>query len=447
MWSIFSRRQHPLDSKNCLVGWDSTPSALQDLAIKARNGVLCVDDFVYPESTNRRSEFTNKAHEFLRAVANRSPKSRANNQGHSIECNLSLNCLVISTGEHAPRGVPESLHERGIYFPFNVGDLNLQMLERQQALAREGTFATANVAFIQHLLADYKINSNRANKWFEKARNYSKKKFNLSDRAASHMAAYIVGWAFFRKFAVSRGVITEAQSRTYRKHVNKHLGSLMRLQKEIYSPDAGELFVKALRNAFKEGKAFVKDSETGMQPTNVESSKVGWHDNKPQGLWIGWRRPKQQDIFIRDDLDTDELIDLLPEHDKHHFSQGPKTFWKSIKRLKRLNCPESDRNTTRKTFPGANSNNHYHIIMKISDEPEVSKKKSRQQEKKYQKSTPETTAETKIKSSTLHVETVSADAFLPDSKFPDFDQTSFNDFVQSGKGNSEFPTESYLAFD
>lgn len=359
------------DPNKSLISWESTYAALENFAMLSRNSVLCVDDFVYPQVSNRKNEFTVKAEQFLRAVANRSPKERANNHGHALDNHLKLNCLVVSTGEHPPREVPESLYQRGIYFPVNYGDINTMALTEAQTLANNGVYANGLIAFIQYLLGNYEKNAKLAVKRFKEAAASHKKRLPITDREAYHMASFTVGWRFFREFAESQGVITNEESQAHRKYVNEHFGSLMTKQKKIYSTDIGALFIRGLRKAMKEGRAYVKDAKTGCQPIGVDPSKVGWQDNKPHGLWLGWRRPKQQDIFVRGKLDVDELIALLPEHDQHLFSRKDKSFWKSLKIQNKLKCPESDRNTTRVIFTGAElrQNEHYHVKMRVTDKP------------------------------------------------------------------------------
>ncbi|AMK75964.1 MULTISPECIES: hypothetical protein [Methylomonas] len=357
------------DINKSLLSWESTSAALESFAIKSRNGVLCVDDFVYPDVSNRRNEFTVKAEQFLRSVANRSPRERANNHGHALDSDLQLNCLVVSTGEHPPRNVNESLHQRGVYFPVKLGDIDTDTLSKAQNLANQGIFAQALIAFIQYLLGDFEKNKSRAEKWFKRQTEVNKRQYNLSDRDASHMASFGVAWTFFRKFAESTEVITHAESAYYKKQVNSDFGALMTKQTKIYSTDIGVLFIKGLRKAMKEGRAHVTDAVSGMQPTGVDPAKVGWQSNKRNGLWVGWRRPKQRDIFICGNIDIDELIALLPEHDRPLFSNGPKRFWKDLKMHKILICKETGRNSSRAKIPAAQYGEEirYHVSMKVFD--------------------------------------------------------------------------------
>ncbi len=263
-----------------LLSWSSNIKELTGFARIANNGMLCVDDFIYPDISNRRYDFEVKAEEFLRTVTKGSSISAA--PGHvSIDDNSIINCLVISAGEFPPHNLPESFHERCIYILVNQGDIDLNELKYLQSIAEDGTFAHANVAFIQYLLSDYEKNSAIAKKRFEQAIETNKSKLEITDCAARHMAGLQVGWRFFREFAVSKGAITEAQSNEYLKFVNKHLGILMLQQKEICSSNPGQLFIKGLKRALKDGKAYLIDSKTGLQPANILPTKVGWSNKKP----------------------------------------------------------------------------------------------------------------------------------------------------------------------
>lgn len=357
------------DEQAPIISWDLPLTDLESYVLSANNGLLVVEGFVYPEISNRRHEFTVKVDKFLWALAKGLPTSRL--PGHKSKTRL--NCLVISSGAFAPREIAESLHEHGIYVPFKADDINGQELTKLQALAKDGTFAQANVAFTQYLLADYQENSTRAKRWFEKSKEANKQKFQLNDRAAGNMAGLVVGGAFFRKFAVSRGIITEAESTKYFRFVNKQLRSLMGQQKEIYSSNPGQLFIKGLSQALQDGEAHLIDSQTGLQPDEILSSKAGWEGNEPDGLWIGWLDAKTGGVFIRGDLDTEQLINLLPEHDQTLFSKGVNKFWKDLKADRVLECHESDRNTTRQVLPLAKSNKNYHLKMEIIPPPKPSK--------------------------------------------------------------------------
>jgi hypothetical protein len=350
-----------------LISWESTICVLESFLHHANNGLICVDDFVYPPKSNRKHEFNTKAEQILRASSNGSQKSRTKNQGSSVENKSGLNCMLISTGEFVPPSVADSLHTRGIYIPFNVGDVNRQKLKELQKFAKDGTFVSVNMVFIQYLLNDYQKNSAKALEWFDAASESYKKSFDLTDRAVSHMAGLAVGWVFFLKFAVGMGVITSDESKTYQKQVKNSLGKLMEEQESIYSPDVGKIFVSGLRCAFQEGRAHLIDSQTGKRPLKAEPSKVGWHDKKSKSLCVGWRDTKTGWVYINGDIDVDDLIALMPEQHRQLFPSGPKTFWKFIKSQNRLKCPENDRNTTRIQLAGASTNNHYHLKMKIAD--------------------------------------------------------------------------------
>lgn len=257
--------------------------------------------------------------------------------------------------------------------------------------------ARANEAFIQHLLGDFQENETLAEKWFAVARKSYKKKFPITYRAASHMSGLTVGWRFFRRFAVRRGVITQAESNAYRNLVTENLASLMSKQKKIYAPTFREKLFAGLRNAIKGGNAYLKDSETGQQPTDVEPSKVGWHENKPKGLWIGWRDAKTGEVFIRGDLDIEKLIALLPEHDRDIFLKGPKTFWKDLKSHGVLKCTEVDRNTTRQVLANAKSKNNYHLKMRILGELKTIKPAAKPDKSKPASNSKANTAKKSIK--------------------------------------------------
>jgi hypothetical protein len=137
-----------IDDSNVLVYWKATTAGLENLAKVAKNGIFAVDDFVYPSDSNRAFEYTQKADDFLRTMYNRSPKTRSKNQGSDIENNGELNCLGILTGEFPPYKALESLHERGIYVPFEQGDIELEKLKTLQVLAKDGVLAQVNAAFI-----------------------------------------------------------------------------------------------------------------------------------------------------------------------------------------------------------------------------------------------------------------------------------------------------------
>jgi hypothetical protein len=349
---------------------------LESHAHSATNAVLVVEDFVYPDISNRRHDFSVKVDKFLLALSKGLPISRG--AGAGLKTRTELNCLVVSTGAFAPREIAESLHEHGIYVPFSVDDITDQELATLVNLAKDGTFAQANVAFIQYLLADYQKKTRVAKKLFERSIKINKHRFNLDDRAVTNMAGFIVGLITFCKFAVSKGIITEVESKGFVSLVKQQLGKLFGQQKNIYSSNPGQLFIKGLRQALKNGKAYLIDSQTGEQPDKILPSKVGWRGEEPNGLWIGWRDAKTGSIFIRGDIDPELLINLLPEHDQSLFSKGVNKFWKDLKADCVLECNESDRNTTRQVFARAKTTKNYHLKMVITRSPKASKTNSKQ---------------------------------------------------------------------
>lgn len=355
-----------------LLSWDLGAKKIKDFSRNANNGILCLDDFTYPDKSNRRHDFAVRVEQVLGAVTNYLPASGAT--GHvSVDDMAKLNCLVVSAGEFPPRNLPESLHERGIYVPVKNGDIDLKELKDLQTLSKDGTFARTNVAFIQYLLSDYEKNLVLAEKRFERAREANKQKFQITDCAARQMAGIQVGWSFFREFAVSKEIITEAQSSEYLKFVNEHLGSLMQQQKEISSSNSGHLFIDGIRQALKEGKAHIMDSKTVQQPDKIFPAKVGWGGDNANGLRIGWRDAKTGEVFIRGELDTDELINLLPKQEQAFFSKGSNKFWKDLKAQGVLKCSKTDRNTTRIALAGSEATNNYHLNMEIHRTPKSSK--------------------------------------------------------------------------
>ncbi|ASF47726.1 DUF927 domain-containing protein [Methylovulum psychrotolerans] len=260
-----------MDRDQALVNWKSTTCGLENLAKVARNGVLCVDDFVYPKTSNRASEFTQKADDLLRSIANGSPKSRATPHGTGIEDSVRLNCLVISTGEFPPNDSKESLHHRGIYVPFNAGDIELDKLSYVQELARAGSFACANVAFIQFLLSDYDKYAQLADSLFKKYRKQVTQELVGDARRASHIAGLLVAWNFFCRFAYKNDVISKGKAKSYLRDVRHVLIELMLQQEAIYTASPGHVFIEGLKQAFLEGKAHLIDSQTGNQPKAVRT--------------------------------------------------------------------------------------------------------------------------------------------------------------------------------
>jgi hypothetical protein len=352
-----------INNSDVLIPWKSTSVALENLAKVAKNGVVAVDDFVYPSDSNRLSEQTQKVDDLLRTTYNRSTKTRSENHGSGIEDNTELNCLVISTGELPPYKALESLHERGIYVPFEQGDIKLEKLKTLQVLTKDGVLAQVNTAFIQYLLSDYENNARLAEEFKEKYLEQLEASFPDNARIMSQVAGLLVAWRFFCKFAVKNKSIDKGKSLKLRKIVKARLIDLMRKQQSIYSISPSALFIKGLKRAFKEGEVHIVDSATGRQPKDFDSAQVGWQNNKPNGMRIGCLQVETGDFFISSKLKVRELINLLPEGDRQHFSTNPKKFWIDLKNQGLLDCPEEGRNTRRKTFSGVQAKEHYHLKM------------------------------------------------------------------------------------
>jgi len=257
-------------------------------------------------------------------------------------------------------------------------DHTLNIIKKVHPLAKNGTFANVNVAFIQYLLSNYEKNLQVAEKYKDEYLSQLEKNFPDNPRISNHIAGLLVAWRFFRKFALKNKVITKEESLALGKRVRTTLIKLMRDQEEIISINPGSVLIQALKRAFIEGKAHLKDSETGKQPEGFKPSVVGWRNNEPNGTCLGVIDSKTRDIFINRKIPVSEIISLIPEHDRYLFSDKSSKFWIDLKNQGLLNCSENKRNTTRQVFPGAKRETHYHCKIQFLDNPKSSEAKNNQ---------------------------------------------------------------------
>ncbi|WP_340124243.1 hypothetical protein [Methylobacter svalbardensis] len=269
------------------------------------------------------------------------------------------------TGELPPFKKENALVDKGIYVSFRQGDITDEMSKHLYKLASNGTLALVNAAFIQYLMSDFEKKEELAKQYKQDYLKLLEKEFLKNPRVCNQLAGLLVAWRFFCTFAYKMKAIDNTQSKELKKVVRQRLIDLAGEQKTISSLNPGNLLLKGLEQALKDGRAHILDSETGKQPKGVPSVRVGWKDMNPGGLCIGLLNVETGDLFIPGNIDVKKLINLLPEEDKKHFSATTKKFWIDLKALGLLECPEKDRNRVRKIFPWTEEKEHYHLKMKI----------------------------------------------------------------------------------
>jgi hypothetical protein len=274
-----------MDARHLPLSWESTANTIEWVLSSAKDVPTVVDEFVPGENLGARAQLQSKAERVIRAQGNAAARGR-------MRADLTLRPArpprgqLISTGEEMPAG--QSLRARMMGVEFRSGDLDWERMTEAQALAADGTYATAIGGFVVWLAS--RLDEVQAH--FQAQRLAFRKQTQAEHkRTADVVAQLAASWDVFIGFALDVGAIDKNAAKELWDRV--WAGLLEVTAEQALLQQAAEPTAKfrdLILAAISTGRAHVADSKTGREPPNAE--QWGWrrreYEWQPQGDCIGW---------------------------------------------------------------------------------------------------------------------------------------------------------------
>ena len=275
--------------RNAPGNWSSTDNALEALAFAAKDAVLMIDDYA-PTDKQSRDRLNRKVDRVIRAQGNQSGRQRQNADG-TLRSTKPPRGLIVSTGEDVPPG--KSLRGRLMIMQLDRQGANaLYWLEvsRAQKEAAEDRYASAMAGYIQWLAPIYSEIRKVLPAQIATLRALTLRS-QAHARTPENSANLGLGLAYFLRFAVERGAISEEIALSYLHRGWKAISELSREQAQYQdASDPVTMFVDFITSALATGKAHVASREDGSAPLDAQT--WGWKqfggEWSGQGLKIGW---------------------------------------------------------------------------------------------------------------------------------------------------------------
>lgn len=261
--------------------WSATENALEELAFRAKDCVLVIDEFA--PSANSPSGYRGlqaKAERLLRAQGNASGRTRMRADG-TLRATRAPRGLIVSTGESLPLG--ESLLARTLVVQLSAGDVRFGAELRAVQGAR-GELAAWLAAYVAWLAADLPA---RQARWRQLREGLSG---GLSVRAVHLRSPQIAldllaSWALALEWLESAGASLPGWGR---ERLFAGVTDAVARQAETVKENApGLRFMDVLGQLFAARKCYLDGVEGGEPP---DPGAWGWEQDPLGG---GWRRPER----------------------------------------------------------------------------------------------------------------------------------------------------------
>jgi hypothetical protein len=285
-----------LDRLGLPGSWNSTANQLGELAFLTKDSLLVVDDFNPKGGRHQIDEWHAKADRLLRALGNGSARGRCRPDG-SLALARPPRCLVLSTGEDAPKG--ESLQARILSLSVNRGDVRVTALTPHQQNAARGLYAAAMSAYVRHLATAY--NAIQARLPDERAALRDRAMAELTSahaRVPGAVADLALGLRYFLDFARQAGAIDEARhDELWAQGWAALLEAARQQAAAVAGLDPARLFLRLLASVLSSGRGHVasrvggepaKPASWGWRQHTVSSGQYARTEWRPEGRQVGW---------------------------------------------------------------------------------------------------------------------------------------------------------------
>lgn len=189
-----------MDARVLPAHFGSTANSLEELAFKAKDTLLVVDDFV-PTRDSDDGLLHRTAERLFRAVGNQQGRGRMSGGGR-LRPPRPPRALVMATGEQVPRG--RSLRARLLIVEVRPGDVDRSVLSECQDAARKGDFAAAMAAYLSWIASRHEEIEKRQQTRVRELRNRASVHVSHA-RLSTAIAELQSGWEIWLQFARGSG--------------------------------------------------------------------------------------------------------------------------------------------------------------------------------------------------------------------------------------------------
>lgn len=269
------------------ASWVDTKPSLEILTSKAKDAVLCIDDFA-PDGTRRdREEIKAKVSHIFRQAGNGGGRQKALD-GRTLDQSRDPQCLTISSGEDIP-DIP-SIQARALLLECADDFLDMAHTTTLQEYAGQGLFAQAMAAYVQWLAPQFGDMAPRLARRLKEVRPM----FEASHRKSVDAAAQLfMSGEHFLRFAQDVGCIDADEASRIENRLRNALCNVCDTQSETQrDSNPVQRFLEIMPTLFMTGRFHLEGTKK-KQPASAEN--LGWkriEDEssllKDQGTLIGW---------------------------------------------------------------------------------------------------------------------------------------------------------------
>jgi hypothetical protein len=276
--------------------WAFTDTILEKACFLAKDVLFVIDD-LNPENTkSSREELEKKFSRIVGTVGDQTGRRRATS---TLETRLEYipRGVIISTGEYTP-SVAQSRLARILPVPIDPGAISKQRLAEFQV--QLDVLPSAMRGYLEYLRVDFDSLGGRTRERFERTRERVSSSARGHGRLAENIAHIHLGLELGCEFAVTVGALTEEEAHH---HVETGLDVLVDLAeaqgKMLVSERPAQLFLDAIGEGLRSGRAYLADRETDQRPGDGPTGeKLGWRD--VDGIYL---MPKAAYRFVMQRLD------------------------------------------------------------------------------------------------------------------------------------------------
>lgn len=203
----------------------STGNALEELAFRAKDALLVVDDFVPTEGLSD-GQLRQTAERLFRAAGNRQGRGRLEGHGR-LRAPRPPRALLLATGEEVPRG--RSLRARLLIVDLRPGEVDRSELSRLQTAGCRGELAGAMAGFLSWIAERYEDLQQHLVTGVQALRGRALASASHA-RLPTTLAELQTGWEIWLRFARESGAISEEEQIELARRGSEALAEIVGLQ-------------------------------------------------------------------------------------------------------------------------------------------------------------------------------------------------------------------------
>lgn len=282
-----------MDAGGLPAHFGSTGNALEELAFRAKDALLVVDDFV-PAERLSDSQLRQTAEQLFRGAGNRQGRGRLEAHGR-LRAPRACRALLLATGEDVPRG--RSLRARLLIVELRPGEVDRSLLSALQTAGCRGDLAGATAGFVSWIAERYEQVQQLLLTGVRSLRGRALATASHA-RLPTTLAELQTGWEIWLEFAREAGAIGEEEQIGLAFRGSQALAELVPLQASYQladgtaqgvEPPASQLSRETMATAEPTKKARViamLDSASGATLGELMAA-TGWQKHTVSGFISG----------------------------------------------------------------------------------------------------------------------------------------------------------------